>query len=141
MSPSTPLLGSQAIHDPRGQSKTVQVNETICLNLSLFKDLLKEYRKLDDAVTMRLNRNNAQFRDRERMGLSGRGSQTQDEACLYFWKELVENWKGRAEIINYCVQVVDKVMDERQQSIQGQEAGLDADRQLRAKLYADEVKV
>ena len=49
-------------------------------------DLMKEYRKLDDSVSMRLNRNMAQFRDRERRsGSSG----TQDEACAYFWNQLV----------------------------------------------------
>jgi hypothetical protein len=38
---------------------------------------------------MRLNRNNAQFRDRDRMGLSGRSASGQDEPCLHFWRELV----------------------------------------------------
>lgn len=54
---------------------------------------MKEYRRLDDSITMRLNRTNAQFRDKDRLAPSSSGgkmSQTvQDQACLYVWKELV----------------------------------------------------
>ena len=49
---------------------------------------MKEYRRLDDAITMRLNRTNAQFRDRDRLGTGGKGS-VQDQTCMYIWKELV----------------------------------------------------
>lgn len=107
--------------------------------MSLFKDLMKEYRKADDAITMRLNRSTAQFRDRDRLGLGPKDSTPQDEACLYLWKEIVENWKGRMRIINYCVDVVDNVMQERLKGVEGTEAGLDAQPNLRAKLYTDEV--
>ncbi|SRR5216684_1997954 len=51
-------------------------------------EVLKEYRKLDDAVTTRINRTTAQFRDRDRLGASGKGS-VQEQACAYLWKELV----------------------------------------------------
>ena len=37
---------------------------------------------------MRLNRSNAQFRDRDREGTGGKGS-IQDRACAYVWKELL----------------------------------------------------
>ena len=50
-------------------------------------DLLKEYRRLDDTIIVRLNRTNAQFRDRDREG-KGKGN-VQDEACIYLWKSLV----------------------------------------------------
>ena len=52
------------------------------------KDLMKEYRKLDDSITMRLNRTTAQFRDRDRLGIAGKGN-LQDQACAHLWKELV----------------------------------------------------
>lgn len=51
-------------------------------------DLLREYRRLDDSITMRLNRANAQFRDRDRLGTGGKGN-VQDQACAYLWKDLV----------------------------------------------------
>jgi hypothetical protein len=43
---------------------------------------------VDDAVTTRINRTTAQFRDRDRLGASGKGS-VQEQACAYLWKELV----------------------------------------------------
>jgi len=102
-----PALGSPAVHSPSQSSQLVHVSPATCHNLSLFKDLLKEYRKLDDVVTMRLNRTTAQFRDRDRLGATGKGN-VQDQACAYLWQELVANWKRRAEIIDYCVRVVDE---------------------------------
>lgn len=55
-------------------------------------DLLKEYRRLDDTITMRLNRANAAVRDQEREKTSSRsgGKGTiQDQACSSLWQELV----------------------------------------------------
>ena len=123
----------------------------------MLTDLLKEYRLLDDRINVRLNRTNAQFRDRDREG-KGKGN-VQDDACIYLWKSLVgrlclrlrvvvcltpaclENWKRRTEIVSYCVGVVDKSMDEKRQSKQDQASDSSAQRQIQAALYADEVKV
>ena len=44
---------------------------------------MKEYRKVDDNVTMRLNRTVAMFRERG----SSRG--VEEEACAFLWMELV----------------------------------------------------
>lgn len=54
---------------------------------------------------------------------------------------LTANWKDRTEIVNYCVDVVDKSMAERRKIIDGTDAGLDAEPQVRAKLYSEEVLV
>ena len=51
-------------------------------------DLMREYRKLDDSITMRLNRTNAQFRDRDRLGVSAKGN-VQEQACAHLWLELI----------------------------------------------------
>ncbi|KAI9513338.1 caffeine-induced death protein 2-domain-containing protein [Russula earlei] len=107
MSPRIPVLGSLAVQSPSQSSQLVHVSPATCHNLSLFKELLKEYRQLDDAVTMRMNRTTAQFRDRDRLGAPGKGS-VQGQACAYLWQELVANWKRRAEIIDYCVKVMDE---------------------------------
>ena len=53
----------------------------------MLTDLLKEYRLLDDRIIVRLNRTNAQFRDRDREG-KGKGN-VHDDACMYLWKSLV----------------------------------------------------
>ena len=50
-------------------------------------DLMSQYRKLDDLITMRFNRTTAQFRDLEREGVA-KGS-VNDQACVHLWKDLV----------------------------------------------------
>lgn len=87
--------------------------------------LLKEYRKLDDSINMRMNRTSAQFRDRDRAGTTKKGENLDDQACLYVWKELTgalflytrtsifstwssDNWKRREDLINYCVNIMDQ---------------------------------
>ncbi|KAH0839760.1 hypothetical protein J3R83DRAFT_701 [Lanmaoa asiatica] len=104
------------------------------------EDLLREYRRLDDTITMRLNRSNAQFRDRDREGTGGKGS-IQDRACAYIWMELLENWKRRTEIVEYCVNVVDQSMSEKHKVLDGLEGDAKARRKTQAELFADEVKV
>ena len=49
---------------------------------------MNQYRKLDDTINMRLNRTNAQYRDRERMGLAGKGD-IEEQACAQVWRELI----------------------------------------------------
>ncbi|KAH7929436.1 hypothetical protein BV22DRAFT_1002723 [Leucogyrophana mollusca] len=139
--PSKPQqpLGSLAVQAPSLSPQLVHVSQSTCHNLSLFKDLLREYRRLDDTITMRLNRSNAQFRDRDRAGTAGKGN-IQDQACAYIWKELVENWKRRTEIVDYCVGVVDQSMDEKRKALDGQEGDARAQRKTQAALFADEVK-
>lgn len=105
-----PALGSEAVHNPPANSRVISVNAATCLNLSLFKgasvvagcarptltiasvlaaELMREYRKVDDTVTMRMNRVTAQFRDRDRAGMSEPSRNSRDQACSYFWTELV----------------------------------------------------
>lgn len=50
-------------------------------------EILREYRRLDDTITMRLNRANAAMRDRDR--LEDSGGNIQNVACLNVWRELV----------------------------------------------------
>ncbi|TFY72951.1 hypothetical protein EVG20_g26 [Dentipellis fragilis] len=103
-------------------------------------DLLKEYRKLDDSITMRLNRTNAQFRDRDRLGAGGGKGNVQDQACAYIWKDLVENWKRRAEIIDYCVAVVDESVESKKQFINEKQDDPKEQRKMQGILYEEAVK-
>lgn len=88
---------------------------------------------------MRLNRSDAQFRDRDRVGSNKKGN-VQDLACEYVWKELVENWKRRTEIVDYCVNVVDQSMNEKRRVLEGQHGDARAQRKAQADLFAEEVK-
>ncbi|EKM59167.1 uncharacterized protein PHACADRAFT_249428 [Phanerochaete carnosa HHB-10118-sp] len=99
---------------------------------------MNQYRKLDDTITMRLNRTNAQFRDLEREGVV-RGS-VQDEVCAHLWKDLVENWKRRTDIISYCDGVVDQSMSENRKQLESQETDPVQQRKIQGALYAEEVK-
>ena len=102
-----PQLGSLAVQAPSATPQVVHVSPSTCHDLSLFKgrlhrtyicqhaadaltkELLKEYRRLDDAIPMRLNRANAAMRDRQRSGDQAPTGNVQDEACAYLWRELV----------------------------------------------------
>jgi hypothetical protein len=103
--------------------------------------LLKEYRKLDDSIIIRLNREAAMLRDQERNSGTrpGKGS-VQDQACSNIWQELVSNWNRRRQLIEYCVDVVDRSKEEKQKAAQADE---DATRRraLEAAVFADDVKV
>lgn len=44
---------------------------------------------MDDTVTMRLNRTAAQFRERARTSSSTSSNNPGEEACAYFWQDLV----------------------------------------------------
>ncbi|KAI0347198.1 hypothetical protein BDW22DRAFT_503602 [Trametopsis cervina] len=123
-----------------GQASSLKVNVTpsTCHNLSLFKDIMSQYRKLDDTIIMSLNRTNAKFRDLERIGAS-KGN-VQDQACAHLWKDLVENWTRRTEIVNYCVSVVDQSLEEKRASLQSVDDDPAAQRKIKGLLYADEVK-
>ncbi|KAF7793695.1 hypothetical protein EIP86_004811 [Pleurotus ostreatoroseus] len=144
MSPKQPLLGSLAVQAPTLAPQTVHVSPDTCHDLSLFKDLMNQYRKLDDSITMRYNRATAQFRDLDRLGV-GKGS-VQDQACTHLWKDLVdfiheENWKRRTEIIDYCVRVVDQSMSEKKDTLATGDVDPSTQRKIQGALYAEEVKV
>lgn len=52
-----------------------------------------------------------------------------------------ENWRRRTEIISYCVEVVDKSIDAKQQAIEEFEEDAHSRRSTQAALYSDKVKV
>ncbi|CAK5262716.1 unnamed protein product [Mycena citricolor] len=102
-------------------------------------ELLREYRKLDDSIIVRLNRETAMARDQER--LSGRARETvQDRACLNLWQELVSNWKRRRQLIDYCVDVVDQSKNENQSAALNEENPR-MRRAAEAAAFADQVTV
>ncbi|KAH9951686.1 caffeine-induced death protein 2-domain-containing protein [Amylocystis lapponica] len=139
MSSKTPLLGGLAIQAPVLTPKMVHVSPTTCHDLSLFKDLMREYRKLDDSITMRLNRSTAQFRDRDRLGVGSKGN-FEDQACAQIWRELVANWLRRTEIVGYCVEVVDHSMEEKRRLLEHQDENPATLRRTQGALFAEEVK-
>ncbi|KAJ7498935.1 caffeine-induced death protein 2-domain-containing protein [Mycena latifolia] len=137
--PSAPVLGSLSLQSPSPATQIVSVSHSTCLEMSSFKDLLREYRKLDDSITVRLNRETAMVRDQERIsGRPGKGS-VQDQACANLWQELVSNWNRRRQLIEYCVDVVDRSKEEKQKAAQAEEDPTKR-RTLEAAVFSNDVK-
>lgn len=154
-----PVLGSLSLQSPSPATQIVSVSRSTCLDIGSFKgmyfnvysvfrfltlgmfssDLLREYRKLDDSITIRLNRENAMVRDQERSGRPGKGS-VQDQACANLWQELVSNWNRRKQLIAFCVDVVDQSKEEKQKAAQTEEDPKRR-RTLEAAAFSDDVKV
>ncbi|KAK0468342.1 caffeine-induced death protein 2-domain-containing protein [Desarmillaria tabescens] len=128
MSSSKSQLGSLGIQAPVLNPQIVHVSATTCNDMSLFKDLLREYRKLDDTITMRLNRANAVMRT------------VQDQACSYLWQELMANWSRRTQLVQYCVDVVDKSLQDKKNIVQDNASSPAEQRKAQAEMYTDQVK-
>ncbi|KAK7061714.1 coiled-coil domain-containing protein 58 [Favolaschia claudopus] len=132
--PSTPL-GSIALQSSATQ--IVSVSRSTCTEISSFKELLREYRKLDDSINMRLNRETAMVRDQERSGrLKGTVA---DSACANLWRDLSSNWARRARIIDYCVSVVDESKVQKQKAADEEEDPTKR-RAIEAAMFSDDVK-
>ncbi|KAF8812446.1 hypothetical protein BYT27DRAFT_7221084 [Phlegmacium glaucopus] len=134
-----PPLGSLAIQAPPSP-QTIRVSPLTCHNLSVFKDILKEYRRLDDTIVMRLNRANATVRDHERVHRGTGVGTIQDQACASLWRELVGNWKRRSELLEYCTTVVDQALIEKQRNLDGQAQNPSSRRRIQGAVFEDEVK-
>lgn len=117
--------------------KVVHVSKSTCTDISTFKDLLKEYRKLDDSITMRLNRATAAARDQARES-SGR-KPADDQACENIWAELVANWKRRTTLIGYCVGAVDESIESKRAQVAEPQLDPAAQRRIKGAMYSDEV--
>ncbi|KAF5331642.1 hypothetical protein D9611_007679 [Ephemerocybe angulata] len=140
MSNRNSQLGTLALQAPSTKPHVVHVTSSTCLNLSLFKDILKEYRRLDDAIVMRLNRANAMARDQERgQGHDERTENAQSKACLSVWMELTENWKRRTKLVDYCISVVDHNLDEKHTALKEQTEDAALQRKTKSAIYEDEV--
>ncbi|KAF8076374.1 caffeine-induced death protein 2-domain-containing protein [Lyophyllum atratum] len=132
-----PQLGSLAIQAPQS-SQVVHISPSTCHDLSLFKEILREYRRLDDTITMRLNRANAAVRDSDRLRHSTEN--IQEQACLNIWRELVGNWKRRTELVGYCVRVVDQSLDEKRSVLEDDAEDPATKRRAQGQIYEEQVK-
>ncbi|KAK9897489.1 hypothetical protein P389DRAFT_57683 [Cystobasidium minutum MCA 4210] len=142
-----PLLGSayltsQSLIPPASPS---ELNASLCLNISLFKNTLKKYRALDDAITTRLNRDQALHREQ-----GGNSEEGQKRNCLRIWRDIIESWKRREAVIRYCVSSVDDRLAEREKELRNATSSsmrdyerLDAnrkEREIRDDLYSEQTK-
>ncbi|WOO82781.1 uncharacterized protein LOC62_04G006267 [Vanrija pseudolonga] len=77
---------------PAPPPRELTVSAETCFNLTVFRDVVRQYRKLDDQVVTRLNRAQAQLRDEARVG---KGS-SPEGMCAKMWLEMIcESGWGR----------------------------------------------
>ncbi|KAJ3999009.1 caffeine-induced death protein 2-domain-containing protein [Lentinula boryana] len=140
MTSSKPPLGSLAIQAPSLTPQIVHVSPETCMDLSIFKAVLRSYRALDDTINMRLNRTTAFVHDQERQKASRGKMSAEEQACARLWQELVANWTRRRELIEYCVGVVDQSSKTKQEIFDSQTSSPSAIRKARAEMYSQNVK-
>ncbi|CAO1633299.1 unnamed protein product [Sympodiomycopsis kandeliae] len=115
---------------PETPESVRDLGPSVCFDVGLFRELMKQYRNLDDGVTTRLNRTLAQSRSsgqshppsllesspssessRSSKYYSDLGTSTystlNQSSCESFFKELVANWSGRESVLRYCLAVID----------------------------------
>ncbi|KAF9075848.1 caffeine-induced death protein 2-domain-containing protein [Rhodocollybia butyracea] len=141
MSSQSQPLGSLAIQAPSLSPQIVHISPEICMDLSLFKSVIREYRALDDTVNMRLNRTAAFIADQERLSTKRSKTSIEEQACSRLWQELVANWSRRKQLIHFCVGVIDDSSTKLQQGVSEDSApSPSAVRKARAEQYSREVK-
>jgi hypothetical protein len=92
MAENGPLLGSAYLARPPPILPGVGhgLGPSTCLNLSAFKDVLRQSRAVDDTVLVRLNRAQALARDRS----SSSSSSSDQQVCSTFFNQLVGTFSG-----------------------------------------------
>ncbi|WWD22106.1 hypothetical protein CI109_106595 [Kwoniella shandongensis] len=112
--PAPPFGTASAYTDsfPAPPPKQVTVTAETCFNLSVFRDIVRQYRRLDDQIITRLNRAQAELRDRSRTlpSSSARsGVANLDGAegmCVRLWGEMMAGWAHRQTLLTFCTQTV-----------------------------------
>ncbi|SPO21559.1 uncharacterized protein UTRI_01045_B [Ustilago trichophora] len=119
-------LGSKSVLQPLTPPSVTNLTPSTCLAMSEFSHLLRQYRQLDDGITTRLNRSFARSRalgqssSPSLLSNSGMTSASSEDlgvstyatpapgACAAFWRELVDVWMGREDVVKFCIHVTDQ---------------------------------
>ncbi|ORX63188.1 hypothetical protein DM01DRAFT_1315019 [Hesseltinella vesiculosa] len=96
------------------------LNASTCYNLSFFKEMMKELRRVDDNIILRLN-----------------GTDTHSEnACGDFFSQLSAAYKKRDDAIDYCLKVMDDELDRKNKLLQEDPDDYDT----QSSIFSDETK-
>ncbi|WVF69916.1 hypothetical protein IAT40_004700 [Kwoniella sp. CBS 6097] len=122
--PAPPFGTASAYTDsfPAPPPKQMTVTAETCYNLGVFRDIVRQYRKLDDQIIIRLNRAQAQLRDQDRIsgGDKSLGTSSGAEAmCIKMWSEMMAGWAHRQTLLSFCSQTVQSNLDEKKQVVEG----------------------
>ncbi|WOO82782.1 Coiled-coil domain-containing protein 58 [Vanrija pseudolonga] len=100
---------------PAPPPRELTVSAETCFNLTVFRDVVRQYRKLDDQVVTRLNRAQAQLRDEARVG---KGS-SPEGMCAKMWLEMISGWTHRQTLLTYCINTVEGSMNAKRAAAGG----------------------
>ncbi|RSH83857.1 hypothetical protein EHS25_005472 [Saitozyma podzolica] len=129
--PAPPFGTASAYSDsfPAPPPKQVTISAETCFNLSVFKDMVRQYRKLDDQVIIRLNRAAAQLRDQSRLAgpsswssSSSASTPAMDGAegmCAKMWHEMMAGWIHRQTMLSYCLSTVNASLESKRPETKG----------------------
>ncbi|CAO3650293.1 unnamed protein product [Cunninghamella blakesleeana] len=96
------------------------LNPSTCYNLSFFKEIMKELRRVDDNIIPRLN-----------------STDTHSEgACADFFKQLSSAYRKREQAVDYCLKVIDAEIEAKNKKLQEDPD----DYEVQSGLFSDETK-
>ncbi|KAI9310170.1 caffeine-induced death protein 2 [Dichotomocladium elegans] len=97
-----------------------KLNPSICFNLSYFKEIMKELRRVDDNIIPRLNSTDTHS----------------EKACGEFFAQLAESYRKREQAVDYCLKVMDEQIAKKNKLLEEDPDDYD----VQSSLFTDESK-
>ncbi|KAL1923060.1 uncharacterized protein VTP21DRAFT_9436 [Calcarisporiella thermophila] len=97
-----------------------EIEMSTCYNLSYFKEIMKELRKPDDNIMLRMNTTDTHS----------------EQACAEFFQQLMNAYRTREDAINKCLKIMDAELD-RKNKILAEDPD---DYDIKDAVYAEETK-
>ncbi|KAJ1921328.1 hypothetical protein H4219_000644 [Mycoemilia scoparia] len=80
----------------KAKSNDVELDPSICHNISIFRDIMKRLRKVDDNIILQVNNTNS----------------TSPDACRALFEVMANAYTRREEAIRYCTGIIDDDINE-----------------------------
>ncbi|KAJ1642423.1 hypothetical protein LPJ64_005735 [Coemansia asiatica] len=102
--------------EQRARASDIEINARVCLNMSHFKATMRELRKVDDNIILRINSTNTASTDE----------------CLALFRVLQTAYARREHDISYCLNVLDEKLKQSPKSftLQSQRDWIDSEKSV-----------
>ncbi|KAI7860503.1 caffeine-induced death protein 2 [Circinella umbellata] len=97
-----------------------RLNPSTCYNLSFFKEIMKELRRVDDNIIPRMNMTDTHS----------------EKACGEFFSQLAESYRKRENAVDYCLKIMDEQIDKKTKLLEEDPDDFDT----KSSLFSDETK-
>ncbi|KAI9490781.1 caffeine-induced death protein 2 [Zychaea mexicana] len=97
-----------------------QLNPSTCYNLSFFKEIMKELRRVDDNIIPRMNSTDTHS----------------EKACGEFFSQLAQSYRKRENAVDYCLKVMDEQIEKKTKLLEEDPD----DYETKSSLFSDETK-